>query len=154
MGDHALAGWVAGLHRLETAVAAEKLRRIAEVDARQAYRAQGALSTAELLAQRLRLTRGEARAQAGSAVALESLPQTAATLRDSIVGVGQARVAARALDELPAEPAVRAQLDRMSPTRAPAAIGAAWTSVSTRGRTRSTRRCRPNASSAPGGGGA
>jgi hypothetical protein len=44
----------------QSVVAAEKLRRIAEVDARQAWRGEGARSTADLLTQRLRLTRGEA----------------------------------------------------------------------------------------------
>ncbi|MGH8886899.1 MAG: hypothetical protein ACRDYX_17370, partial [Egibacteraceae bacterium] len=59
--DTTLAESVERLHRLETVVAGEKLRRVAQVDARQAWRAEGARSTADLLARRLRLTRGEAR---------------------------------------------------------------------------------------------
>ncbi|MGH7966780.1 MAG: hypothetical protein ACRERD_33965, partial [Candidatus Binatia bacterium] len=74
--DDTLAGSVERLHRMETVVAAEKLRRIAEIDARQAWRGQGARSTTDLVARRLRLTRGEARAQTETALALESLPET------------------------------------------------------------------------------
>ncbi len=44
--DEALTASVAVLHRVETMVAAEKLRRIAEVDARKAYRGK-AVSTAD-----------------------------------------------------------------------------------------------------------
>ncbi|MDQ3537759.1 MAG: hypothetical protein M3415_03015, partial [Actinomycetota bacterium] len=55
--DEALTASVAVLHRLETMVAAEKLRRLGEVDARRAYRGK-AVSTADWAASRLRLTRG------------------------------------------------------------------------------------------------
>ncbi len=57
--DEALAASVAVLHRVETMVAAEKLRRIGEVDARKAYRGK-AVSTADWAASRLGLTRWEA----------------------------------------------------------------------------------------------
>jgi Domain of unknown function (DUF222) len=73
VNDAALAESVERLHRLETVAAAEKLRRVAEVDVRGVWRAEGARSTAELLAQRLRLTRGEARAQTETAIGLEGL---------------------------------------------------------------------------------
>ncbi|MGH8887184.1 MAG: hypothetical protein ACRDYX_18825, partial [Egibacteraceae bacterium] len=69
--DTDLAERVERLHRLETVVVAEKLRCVAAVDARGVWRAEGARSTADLLARRLRLTRGEARAQAETAVGLE-----------------------------------------------------------------------------------
>jgi 5-methylcytosine-specific restriction protein A len=91
--------------------AAEKLRRVAEVDARQAWRAEGARSTADLLAQRLGLTRGEARAQTETAVALESLPATAQALRNGALGLGQAQVAAHTAKDL--RPDVREDLDRL-----------------------------------------
>jgi hypothetical protein len=107
--DDALAESVERLHRLETMVAAEKLRRIAEVDIRQTWRAQGARSTVELLAQRLQLTRRQARAQAETAVALEGLPATAEAFRAGTIGVGHAHVAARAAKDL--RPDVREALD-------------------------------------------
>ncbi|MGH8888066.1 MAG: DUF222 domain-containing protein, partial [Egibacteraceae bacterium] len=98
--DTTLAESVERLHRLETVVAGEKLRRVAQVDARGAWRAEGARSTADLLARRLRLTRGEARAQADTAVALEGLPETAQALRQGKVGLGQAQVAVQTAKEL------------------------------------------------------
>jgi len=57
--DDALTASVAVLHRVETMVAAEKLRRLTEVDARKAYRGK-AVSTADWAASRLGLTRWEA----------------------------------------------------------------------------------------------
>jgi len=101
--DAALAGSVTALHRVETMVAAEKLRRIAEVDARGAYQACGVRSTADLLGG-LGLTRGEARTQVQTATALAALPRVAGRLASGRLGVGQAAVAARALDDLPAFP--------------------------------------------------
>ena len=50
--DDALTASVAVLHRVETMVAAEKLRRIGEVDARKAYLGK-AMSTADWAASRL-----------------------------------------------------------------------------------------------------
>ncbi|MGH8888040.1 MAG: DUF222 domain-containing protein, partial [Egibacteraceae bacterium] len=109
--DVALAESVERLHRLETVVAGEKLRRVAQVDARGAWRAEGARSTADLLARRLRLTRGEARAQADTAVGLEGLPETAAAVRAGTIGLGQAQVAVQTAKEL--RPDVREELDRL-----------------------------------------
>ena len=101
--DGALARSVTALHRVETMVAAEKLRRIAEVDARAAYQACGVRSTADLLGG-LGLTRGDARTQVQTATALAALPRVAGRLASGRLGVGQAAVAARALDDLPAFP--------------------------------------------------
>ncbi|MGH8897434.1 MAG: DUF222 domain-containing protein [Egibacteraceae bacterium] len=109
--DTMLAVRVERLHRVETVAAAEKLRCIAEVDARGMWRAEGARSTADLLARRLRLTRGEARAQAETAVGLEGLPETAAAVRSGTIGVGQAQVAVQTAKEL--RPDVREELDRL-----------------------------------------
>ncbi|MGH8887949.1 MAG: DUF222 domain-containing protein, partial [Egibacteraceae bacterium] len=109
--DTTLAARVERLHRVETVAAAEKLRCVAEVDARGAWRGEGARSTADLLARRLRLTRGEARAQADTAVGLEGLPETAAAVRAGTIGVGQAQVAVQTAKEL--RPDVREDLDRL-----------------------------------------
>jgi len=73
LGDDALTASVAVLHRVETMVAAEKLRRIGEVDARKAYRG-GAVSTADWAASRLGMTRWEAKTVAATAAALAELP--------------------------------------------------------------------------------
>ena len=99
LDDEALTASVAALHRAETMVAAEKLRRIGEVEARKAYLGK-AMSTADWAASRLGLTRGEAKTAAATATALAELPATAAKLADGHIGVGQAAVAARALDDL------------------------------------------------------
>jgi len=100
VGDAELTRSVGVLHRVETMVHAEKLRRVAEVDARAAYVSQGARSTADLLGG-LGLTRGEARSQAETATALTRLPQVADRMARGEVGVGQAEVAARELRNLP-----------------------------------------------------
>ncbi|MGH8884566.1 MAG: DUF222 domain-containing protein, partial [Egibacteraceae bacterium] len=109
--DTTLAARVERLHRVETVVVAEKLRCVAAVDARGVWRAEGARSTADLLARRLRLTRGEARAQTETAVALEGLPETAAAVRAGTIGLGQAQVAVQTAKEL--RPDVREELDRL-----------------------------------------
>jgi hypothetical protein len=111
LGDEALAASVSRLQWLETMVAAQKLRRIGDVDARGAWRAEGHRSTVDLLVGRLGLTPGEARAQADTATALARLPRTAARLRAGELGLGQAHVAARALEQLPAES--HGQLDEL-----------------------------------------
>ncbi|MGH8899376.1 MAG: DUF222 domain-containing protein [Egibacteraceae bacterium] len=109
--DTTLAESVERLYRVETVAVAEKLRRVAAVDARGVWRAEGARSTADLLARRLRLTRGEARAQAETAVGLEGLPETAAAVRAGTIGLGQAQVAVQTAKEL--RPDVREDLDRL-----------------------------------------
>ncbi len=111
LGDARLAESVQRLYRLETMAAAEKLRRIAEVDARQAWREEGVRSTAGMLMQRLRLTRGEARGQTETAVALASLLETAAALRAGAVGLGQVKVATRMAKDLRSD--VREELDQL-----------------------------------------
>jgi len=97
--DGELTDSVTALHRLATMVQAEKLRRIAEVEARGAYLGQ-ARSTADLLAQRCQLTRGEALRETSMADHLALLPRTAEGLADGSIGVAQARAATRTLEQL------------------------------------------------------
>ncbi|HVL98584.1 MAG TPA: hypothetical protein VM324_04755, partial [Egibacteraceae bacterium] len=59
VGDEALAASVVGLRRVETRVAAERLRRIGELDARKAFLGRAG-STADWLAPKLGLSRGQA----------------------------------------------------------------------------------------------
>ncbi len=100
VGDDALVASVETVGRLETRLAAERLRRVAEVDARGACHGQGARSAADLLAQQLGLTPGEARSQAETAKGLRRLPETAAKLAAGDLGVGHAAAAVKTLDEL------------------------------------------------------
>jgi hypothetical protein len=151
LGDAALAASVSRLQRLETMVAAEKLRRIAEVDAREAWRAEGHRSTADLLAGRLGLTPGEARAQADTATALARLPRTAARLRAGELGVGQAQVATRALVQLPAEH--HGRLDALVAEQGEGLDAGGCATRSTRGPTRWNPSAWPSASGAPGNAG-
>ncbi|MGI8574229.1 MAG: hypothetical protein ACR2MA_02565, partial [Egibacteraceae bacterium] len=100
--DAALRASIVALHRFETRVHAEKLRRLAELDARAGYLGEAAMSTAAWAKTRLGLTRGEAATLAATAVGLEALPQTAQALRDGQLGVGQAQAAVRAHEQLQA----------------------------------------------------
>jgi NAD-dependent dihydropyrimidine dehydrogenase PreA subunit len=97
--DEALAASVVRLRRVETRVAAERLRRIGELDARKAFLGRAG-STADWLAPKLGLSRGQAKGEVDTAGALERLPQTAQRLRSGQLGVAQARQAARSLREL------------------------------------------------------
>src|SRR5680860_164331 len=97
--DGELTDSVTALHRLATMVQAEKLRRIAEVESRGAYLGR-ARSTADLLAQRCQLTRGEALRETAMADNLALLPRTAEGLADGSIGVAQARAATRTLEQL------------------------------------------------------
>jgi hypothetical protein len=72
-GDRALHDSIAALQRLAARVEAEKLRRVAEVVARGSHLLEGARTTIDLLT-RLGLTRGEAREQLDTAVALDDMP--------------------------------------------------------------------------------
>ena len=98
--DEALRSSVAVLQRCESAVHAEKLRRIAEVDERQAFRAAGERSAADWLGRATGVTPREARAQARTAAALRRLPSTANKLADGDITPGHAGAAARGLGEL------------------------------------------------------
>jgi len=97
--DAALTASLGVLHRLATMVEAEKLRRLAEVDTRNAYVGR-ARSAADLLADSCQLSRGEALRQSELAGGLARLPRTAEALADGAIGVAQAREATRTLAEL------------------------------------------------------
>jgi hypothetical protein len=93
---------IAALHRAETRLHAEKLARIAEADRRQAHRAHGARTTTDLLAQRLRIGRGEAKALVATAQAMTELPEVADALAHGHIGAGQARATGRKWQEIKA----------------------------------------------------
>ena len=107
--DDALRSSVAALGRCEAAVYAEKLRRVAEIDTRGAYRADAHRSTADWLADVSGLSGGEARQQARVAEALAKLPDTADKLACGVITAGHAAAAARGLDELDRQAGIRRQ---------------------------------------------
>lgn len=73
--DDALLDSIACLRRLQSAVEAEALRRLGELDRRKAHVGR-ARSTEELAAETLNATRGHARHQVRTAAALRQLPHT------------------------------------------------------------------------------
>ena len=107
--DDALRERVARLQRLESAVHAEKLRSVAEVDARKAFQAVAQRSTPDWLADACGLTANEARQQARTAEALSRLPNTAAKLAQGAITPGHAHAAVRGLAELERQAAARRQ---------------------------------------------
>ena len=102
VADVELTQWTQHLEAIGRIAAGQKLRLVAEIDRRHAYLGARARSTEDLLATTLRLSPGEARAQAELAAKLEALPETAAALRDGRVGVGQVAETAKKADELAA----------------------------------------------------
>ena len=102
VSDVQLTQAVQRLEAIGRIAAGQKLRLVAEIDRRHAYLGARARSTEDLLATTLRLSPGEARAQAELAAKLEALPETAAALRDGRVGVGQVTETAKKADELTA----------------------------------------------------
>ncbi len=97
--DATLRGSVEALQRCETIAHAEKLRRLAEVEARKAFRAANHRSTPDWFAEIAGLSLPEARRQAATAEALTRLPNTAAALADGAITSGHAdTVALRELD--------------------------------------------------------
>ena len=100
LDDETLRSSVVTLARCESAVHAEKLRRLAEVVERRAYAAAGERSAADWLGRATGATPGEARAQAKTAAAMQRLPQVAEKLAQGQITPGHAGVAARGLSEL------------------------------------------------------
>lgn len=99
LGPELLRASLRELHALETMVAAEKLRRVAALDAVRAD--LGAFRDTEgAVANELGLTRGEAKRLTRTAAALERLPRVAEKLAEGSLGLGQAEEAARAIEAM------------------------------------------------------
>ena len=90
------------LYKLATAISAQALRRLAEIDARGLAPDAGAPTTAAWLTARLQMNHGPARRQVRLARALTEHPQTAAALAGATITVEHAQVITQALDALPA----------------------------------------------------
>ncbi len=80
ISDEELVGSVGVLRRLEAVMAAERYRRVAEVDARCAYRVAGAGSTETWLSEAQQVARSDAAVEVTVARALLELPATAGML--------------------------------------------------------------------------
>ena len=78
-------------------------RLVGEHDRRLAWKADGARSEKHWLADRCRLSPGEAASRANTARNLDRLPATAEALADGTISAGQARVAAQAVRDLPGD---------------------------------------------------
>ncbi|QBI21657.1 DUF222 domain-containing protein [Egibacter rhizosphaerae] len=102
--DAELLASVTDLVRLERQLAAERLRRLAEIDHQSAYLAAGAGSTVRWLTDHLGRTHPEALKETRTATTLEELPQTRAQLAAGACSEGHAQVAAQAWREVRDEP--------------------------------------------------
>lgn len=109
LDDDALRDSVTALQRCESMVHAEKLRRIAEVEERKAFRAAAQRSTADWVADACGLTAGEARQQARNAEVLCRLPETSKKLADGDITPGHAGAAAQGFMELERQATIRRQ---------------------------------------------
>ena len=88
----------AELQRASELIDAERLRRLAEIDRRVAYRRDGHLSTAGWLASTCKLSWGMARNEVRMARALEDMPVTRRALEDGDLSMSAARVLVDARD--------------------------------------------------------
>ncbi|WP_165492083.1 DUF222 domain-containing protein [Egibacter rhizosphaerae] len=104
ISDAELLASVEELVQLERQLAAERLRRVAEIDHRSAYLAGGAGSTVRWLADRLGRTRPEALKEVRTALGLQELPETRALLAAGDCSEGHATVAVEAWRELRNQP--------------------------------------------------
>ncbi len=107
--DQDLRNRVVALQRCESMLYAEKLRCVAEVDERQAFRGAAHRSTPDWLADASGLSPNEARRQAGVATALTRLRGTAQQLASGKATAGHADAAAAGLRELDAKAKQRRQ---------------------------------------------
>jgi hypothetical protein len=93
----------AELQRAEELIAAEKLRRLAELDRRRAYERDGYLSAVAWLASRFRLGWGAAREAVQMARALEQMPETRQALEQGELSLSAVRVLVCAREADPEE---------------------------------------------------
>lgn len=94
LGDQQLCDLTAELYRAEARLAAQKLRLLAAVDSREAYRHVGAQSAGAYFSTVCRLPVGQARAQVRFARALRHLPATAERFAAGEIGEVHARAIA------------------------------------------------------------
>jgi len=76
VSDEGLQADVVELTRAADRIAAQRLRRLAEIDRRRSYRHEGHLSTAAWMIDRLRMNSSQAAQQVEMASALEAMPRT------------------------------------------------------------------------------
>ncbi|MDP8955997.1 MAG: HNH endonuclease, partial [Actinomycetota bacterium] len=89
------------LQRIVQAVEAKKLRWLAEVERRAAFKRDGYLSTTDWLTDRFNLTRGSAKEQVKTAEALDALPEARTALEEGDVSPAAVRVLTAAWESHP-----------------------------------------------------
>ena len=106
VSDLELVASVGVIRRLQAMLAAERYRRVAEVDERCAYRVVGAGSTETWLAESQRVARPDAVVEVTVARALQELPATAGMLARGEIDEASARVAGMAWRDVAREASV------------------------------------------------
>jgi hypothetical protein len=92
LSDDELTAQLVALHRAAASLEAERLRRVAEVDRRRSFRAQGYPSATALLVDTLRVDGGTAASEVRTARALEHMPATRRALAEGAVSMPAIRV--------------------------------------------------------------
>ncbi|MGH8574782.1 MAG: DUF222 domain-containing protein, partial [Gammaproteobacteria bacterium] len=105
LGDVELSALLVEVSRQRDRLDGVCLRLTAAQDRRAAWKADGAQSQKQWLAEHCRLSLGQASQQAETARRLAVLPQTARAVADGTLGMGHAKVAAAAARDLPGEAA-------------------------------------------------
>ena len=100
VSDQDLLATVQRLEALVRSCEGTKLTIVAEIAERQTHRGHHAATTEDLLATTLHMSRGQARAQAELAEGLRTVPKVAEALADGRLGVAQAAVAVRKVEQL------------------------------------------------------
>jgi hypothetical protein len=118
--DGSLTAAVQRLEALARMCQGHKLTLVQEMAEREAHRGHAAASPEDLLARTLRLTPGEARAQAELAQGLRALPDTAAALREGLIGIGQAAITVKKAGELGDREDAAVLIDRLDQAAAAA----------------------------------
>jgi hypothetical protein len=103
LSDDELTAEVVALHRVASSLEAERLRRVAEVDRRRSFQAQGYPSATAMLVDRLRLDGGSAASEVRTARALERMPETRRALSEGALPAPALRVLTSAREAHPEE---------------------------------------------------
>jgi uncharacterized protein DUF222 len=103
VSNEALQADVVELTRAADRIAAQRLRRLAEIDRRRSYRHEGHLSTAAWMIDKLRVNSSQAALQVKMASALEAMPRTREAMASGGLSCDAVRVLASARDAHPAQ---------------------------------------------------
>ena len=101
VGDEGVERGYAELQTMEQAIAAKKLKWLAEIERRASFRRDGYLSTTDWLSDRFNVTRGSAKEQVKTAGALDALPEARAALQQGELSPSAVRVLTAAWESHP-----------------------------------------------------